>query len=127
MTFTSGNANGSSSRDERNNKNLAPYAAKPAPYSNGFIVEQPYPIGELLSKDKYPQNATPPKAFTPLTIRGVTYPHRLWVSPMCMCESTRETSPCVGFNNPDSSDNGHATDFHFVRTCRPAWRQQIYG
>lgn len=80
-------ANGSSSREEKNKAVLAPYPNPNADgYEGGFLPKQPYPIGQLLPAEKFPQNASPPKVFEPLTIRGVTFPHRLWVSPMCQCK-----------------------------------------
>ena len=81
--------NGTSSREEKNKANLAPFPNPGAPnYPNGYIPEQPYPIGALLPADKFPPNAKPPNAFEAVTIRGVTFPHRLWVAPMCQCEYT---------------------------------------
>ncbi|KAL1702722.1 hypothetical protein EV121DRAFT_261744 [Schizophyllum commune] len=45
------------------------------------------------------QDGSPcPKLFEPLTLKGVTFNNRIFVSPMCQY----------------SSDNGHATDWHFV-------------
>lgn len=80
-------ANGGASREEKNKANLAPFPNPAVPnYPNGYIPEQPNAIGSLLPADTFPQNAEPPKAFEPVTIRGVTFPHRLWVAPMCQCE-----------------------------------------
>lgn len=62
-----------------------------------FPLNDP-PIGTALPKAAYPQNAKVPKLFEPITIRGVTFKNRIWVSPMCQY----------------SSDNGHATDWHFA-------------
>ncbi|KAH9944246.1 FMN-linked oxidoreductase [Epithele typhae] len=56
------------------------------------------PIGLAYPSSIYPQNATMPELFKPLTIRGVTFHNRAFVSPMCQY----------------SSDKGHATDWHFV-------------
>ncbi|KAI0055862.1 FMN-linked oxidoreductase [Artomyces pyxidatus] len=55
-------------------------------------------IGSTMSPDTFPRNKELPALFKPLTIRGVTFPNRIWVSPMCQY----------------SSDNGHATDWHLV-------------
>ncbi|KAI0082093.1 FMN-linked oxidoreductase [Panus rudis PR-1116 ss-1] len=62
-----------------------------------FPLNDP-PIATPLSSTKFPQNAQIPKLFEPLTIRGVTFKNRIFVSPMCQY----------------SSDYGHATDWHFV-------------
>jgi hypothetical protein len=89
MTITqNGHAsNGSLSREEKNKAVVAPFGNPNADgYTRGYLPKQPYPIGSVLPSDKFPQNASPPKAFEPLTIRGVTFPHRLWVAPMCQCE-----------------------------------------
>ncbi|EMD41900.1 hypothetical protein CERSUDRAFT_110453 [Gelatoporia subvermispora B] len=56
------------------------------------------PIGSAFPADIFPQNTKLPKLFQPITLRGVTFKNRIWVSPMCQY----------------SSDNGHATDWHFV-------------
>ncbi|KAI0324471.1 FMN-linked oxidoreductase [Cubamyces sp. BRFM 1775] len=55
-------------------------------------------VGAALSKETHPQNAELPELFKPITIRGVEFHNRIFVSPMCQY----------------SSDNGHATDWHFV-------------
>lgn len=55
-------------------------------------------IGATLSPETFPQNAKLPALFQPLTTRGVTFNNRIFVSPMCQY----------------SSDNGHATEWHFV-------------
>ncbi|VDB91869.1 unnamed protein product [Peniophora sp. CBMAI 1063] len=56
------------------------------------------PPGATLSPETYPQNRNVPHLFRPITLRGVTFPNRIFVSPMCQY----------------SSDNGHATDWHLV-------------
>ncbi|KAH7097898.1 NADH:flavin oxidoreductase/NADH oxidase [Auriculariales sp. MPI-PUGE-AT-0066] len=66
-------------------------------------ADQYYPLNEPAIGAPYPaslmpQNATVPKLFQPLTLRGVEFKNRIWVSPMCQY----------------SSDNGHATDWHLV-------------
>ncbi|KAK9465685.1 hypothetical protein V1512DRAFT_265149 [Lipomyces arxii] len=46
-----------------------------------FYTPSQFPAaGTLLRK---PEGKEVPKAFTPLTIRGVTFQNRIWVSPMC--------------------------------------------
>lgn len=65
---------------------IAPFPNPKVPGYHESIPLQPYPIGSLLPSEKFPQNATPPKLFEELTIRGVTFPNRAWVSPMCMCK-----------------------------------------
>jgi len=66
---------------------FAPYPTKGVEGYPTFLPAQPQAIGSLLPSDKFPQNAKPAKLFEPLTIRGVTFPNRVWVSPMCMCKS----------------------------------------
>lgn len=66
--------------------NLAPFISKRVEGYHEFLPNQPYPVGSLLPSDKFPQNASPPKLFEPLVIRGTTFHNRLAVSPMCMCE-----------------------------------------
>lgn len=61
----------------------------PNPKVEGYheaIPRQPYPVGSLLPSEQFPQNEKPPKLFEELTIRGVTFPNRAWVSPMCQCK-----------------------------------------
>jgi hypothetical protein len=79
----------------------APDAAQIAPFPNPKVPNyhesiplQPYPIGSLLPAGKFPQNGNPPKLFEELTIRGVTFPNRCWVAPMCMCESDIRLVEC---------------------------------
>jgi hypothetical protein len=48
---------------------------------------QPQPIGSLFPQKQFPQNANPPKLFQELTIRGVTFPNRVWLAPMRMRKS----------------------------------------
>ncbi|THH06804.1 hypothetical protein EW146_g9501 [Bondarzewia mesenterica] len=55
-------------------------------------------IGATLPPETFHQNAELPALFKPLTIRNTTFNNRIFVSPMCQY----------------SSDNGHATDWHFV-------------
>ncbi|KZV73691.1 FMN-linked oxidoreductase [Peniophora sp. CONT] len=62
-----------------------------------FPLNTPQP-GATLNTEKYPQNHHIPPLFRPITLRGVTFPNRIFVSPMCQY----------------SSDNGHATDWHLV-------------
>ncbi|KAI0830479.1 FMN-linked oxidoreductase [Trametes gibbosa] len=74
------------------------YINKPVPGADQFFPLNEPSIGTAYPKDLYPQNAELPKLFEPLTIRDVTFKNRVFVSPMCQY----------------SSDNGHATDWHFV-------------
>jgi hypothetical protein len=67
------------------NPPFAPFKGQAADYSS-FIPKQPDQIGALASTKRFPQNKNVPKLFEPITIRGVTWPHRMWVAPMCMCE-----------------------------------------
>ncbi|TFY70007.1 hypothetical protein EVJ58_g98 [Rhodofomes roseus] len=55
-------------------------------------------IGTAYPESVYPQNAQLPLLFQPLTIKGMTFKNRIWVSPMCQY----------------SSDNGYATDWHLA-------------
>lgn len=55
-------------------------------------------IGAPFPSDVFPQNKTLPILFQPLTLRGVEFKNRIFVSPMCQY----------------SSDDGHASDFHLV-------------
>lgn len=54
---------------------------KPAEGVPFFTPAQEPPAGTAL--DPQPKNATIPKLFQPLTIRGVTFQNRIFVSPMC--------------------------------------------
>ncbi|KAK6346637.1 hypothetical protein TWF696_006756 [Orbilia brochopaga] len=56
-----------------------------------FTSAQIPPAGTAIPNDK-----PIPKVFQPLTIRGVTFQNRIWVSPMCQY----------------SADDGHLTDWH---------------
>ncbi|KAI1756408.1 hypothetical protein F4782DRAFT_486106 [Xylaria castorea] len=58
-------------------------------------VQQP-PAGTGLASKK--ENGSIPKLFTPLTLRGVTFPNRLFLAPLCQY----------------SADDGHATDWHLT-------------
>ena len=75
---------------------FAPYPTKGVEGYPTFLPAQPQAIGSLLPSDKFPQNAKPAKLFEPITIRGVTFPNRAWVSPMCMCKSLIKVSSRVG-------------------------------
>ncbi|GMK54448.1 hypothetical protein CspeluHIS016_0110340 [Cutaneotrichosporon spelunceum] len=78
-------------QDDRQHSSLQPSQHQPP-------VRSPDQIGALASVKLFPQNKNVPKLFEPITIRGVSWPNRMWVAPMCMY----------------SSDYGKATDFHFV-------------
>lgn len=67
---------------------LAPYPTKAVEGYHTFLPAQPQAIGSLLPADKFPQNAKPSKLFESIEFRGVTFPNRAWVAPMCMCKST---------------------------------------
>lgn len=66
---------------------FAPYETKGVPGYPTFLPAQPQAIGSLLPADKFPQNAKPSKLFESIEFRGVTFPNRAWVAPMCMCRS----------------------------------------
>ena len=67
------------------------------------------------TKHIYPQNADLPALFKPLTIRGVNFNNRIFVvrkssgSPHSSINHDMQSPMCQY-----SSDNGHATDWHFV-------------
>ncbi|AAW40788.1 oxidoreductase, putative [Cryptococcus deneoformans JEC21] len=86
--------------------NVFPYPARKVQGYPTFLPEQPQPIGSLLDDNEYKQNKNPPKLFQPITIRGVTFHNRAFVAPMCMY----------------SSDQGRATDHHFVHLGSMALR-----
>ncbi|KZT30840.1 FMN-linked oxidoreductase [Neolentinus lepideus HHB14362 ss-1] len=71
---------------------------KPAPGADQYLPLNEPGVGISYSKEAHAANASLPKIFQPLTLRGVTFHNRVWVAPMCQY----------------SSDNGHATDWHFV-------------
>ena len=52
----------------------------------------------LPPQSDFPQNEKLPKLLQPITIRGLTFKNRAFVSPMCQF----------------SADDGHATDWHLV-------------
>lgn len=66
-------------------KTLRVEAAKDVPF---FTPKQNPPAGTALEGP----NGKIPKLFTPLKIRGVQLPNRIWVSPMCQYSSSE------GFN-----------------------------
>ncbi|CAE7204298.1 unnamed protein product, partial [Rhizoctonia solani] len=70
----------------------------PAPGANAYYPLNDPPIGTPLSEEEYPQNKDIPKLFQPLTIRGVEFKNRIWVSPMCLY----------------SAADGYMTDWHLV-------------
>ncbi|WRT66358.1 uncharacterized protein IL334_003313 [Kwoniella shivajii] len=85
---------------------IFPYPPHQVKGYHEFLPLQTQPIGSLLPSDQYPQNENPPKLFEPLTIRGVEFPNRAWVAPMCQY----------------SSSNGQATDHHLVHLGSMAMR-----
>ncbi|OWZ58869.1 oxidoreductase [Cryptococcus neoformans c8] len=86
--------------------NVFPYPPRKVQGYPIFLPEQPQPIGSLLDDNEYKQNKNPPKLFQPITIRGITFHNRAFVAPMCMY----------------SSDQGRATDHHFVHLGSMALR-----
>ncbi|KAI9065906.1 FMN-linked oxidoreductase [Trametes sanguinea] len=74
------------------------YVNKPVPGVDQYFPLNEPSIGTAYPKETHPQNAQLPELFKPLTLRGVTFNNRIFVSPMCQY----------------SSDNGHATDWHLV-------------
>ncbi|KAF9270584.1 NADH:flavin oxidoreductase [Marasmius fiardii PR-910] len=70
-----------------------PFINCAAPDVEGYFPLNNPPIGT--SRDEQEE---PPLLFQPITIGGVTFKNRIFVSPMCQY----------------SSDNGHATDWHLV-------------
>lgn len=89
--------------------------------------------GSICSQETFPRNKDLPPLFTPLTIRGVTFPNRIFVVSnvahlggfllcahrwMLICHGPLSyqypfplsQSPITLY----SSDNGHATDWHLV-------------
>jgi len=75
-----------------------PFINKPNPNADQYFPLQEPAIGAAYPASDFPQNETLPKLFQPITIRGVTFKNRVFVSPMCQY----------------SADNGHATDWHLV-------------
>lgn len=61
---------------------LAPFPAQSAKYPT-YMPLQPVTIGSALKQEGSQRQA---ELFKPITIRGVTWPNRMWVAPMCMCE-----------------------------------------
>ncbi|KAK6910099.1 hypothetical protein I203_104130 [Kwoniella mangroviensis CBS 8507] len=85
---------------------IFPYPPKKVDGYPTYLPDQLQPVGSLLDPSVYKQNQNPPKLFEPLTIRGVEFPNRAWVAPMCQY----------------SSDEGKATDHHFVHLGSMAMR-----
>ena len=79
--------NGTSPQD-----NLAPFLNEGVKGYHTFLPQQERRIGKLLPSAKFPQNASPPKLFEPLTIRGHEFVNRAWVAPMCQCTSGQWSS-----------------------------------
>jgi hypothetical protein len=105
---------------------IAPFRNVGVPGYPTFLPQQPQAIGSLLDSNKFPQNKCPPRLFEPLTIRGQTFHNRAWVAPMCQCElhdlSTGYNAWALMWDLTDSSDDGHATDHHFVHLGSMAMR-----
>ncbi|KAF9786184.1 FMN-linked oxidoreductase [Thelephora terrestris] len=68
------------------------------PNADQYFPHQEPSIGAAFPASIFPQNEKLPKLFQPITIRGLTFKNRAFVSPMCQY----------------SADNGHATDWHLV-------------
>ncbi|KAF8474313.1 FMN-linked oxidoreductase [Gautieria morchelliformis] len=75
-----------------------PFLNTPVPNEDQFYPLNDPPIGATYPPHIYPQNLEIPPLLRPITIRGVTFKNRIFVSPMCQY----------------SSDNGHASDWHLV-------------
>lgn len=69
----------------------------PAPGVSFYTPRQTPSAGTALHNTE--STETPSKLFTPLTLRGVTFQNRLFLSPLCQYSGTRE---------------GHATDWHLA-------------
>ncbi|KIW16425.1 hypothetical protein PV08_06477 [Exophiala spinifera] len=69
---------------------------KPAEGISYFTPAQVPPAGT--AKDPQSDNHPIPKIFQPLTIRGVTFQNRIWLSPLCQY----------------SAQDGHVTDWHLT-------------
>lgn len=112
----------------RTMSNVFPYPPRKVQDYPTFLPEQPQPIGSLLDDNEYKQNKNPPKLFHPITIRGVTFHNRAFVAPMCMCTYCQTSSEMSsrkrtdGVMKIDSSDQGRATDHHFVHLGSMALR-----
>ncbi|WVW83904.1 hypothetical protein I302_105926 [Kwoniella bestiolae CBS 10118] len=92
--------------DHEHAQPIYPYPLSTVPSYPSYLPAQTQAIGSLLPVREYPQNENPPKLFEGLTIRGVEFGNRCWVSPMCQY----------------SSDNGHATTHHLVHIGSMAMR-----
>jgi 2,4-dienoyl-CoA reductase-like NADH-dependent reductase (Old Yellow Enzyme family) len=69
---------------------------KGTPGISYFTPAQVPPAGT--AKDPQPEGHAIPKLFQPLTVRGVTFPNRIWLSPLCQY----------------SAQNGYLTDWHLT-------------
>ncbi|WWC89309.1 uncharacterized protein L201_004230 [Kwoniella dendrophila CBS 6074] len=90
----------------KTNQPIFPNPPKKVQGYHTYLPDQVQPVGSLLNPEVYKQNQDPPKLFESLTIRGVEFPNRVWIAPMCQY----------------SSDNGKATDHHFVHLGSMAMR-----
>ncbi|WWC70215.1 uncharacterized protein I206_104165 [Kwoniella pini CBS 10737] len=90
----------------KSNQPIFPNPPKKVEGYHEFLPDQLQPIGSLLNPKEYKQNQEPPALFKPLTIRGVEFPNRAWVAPMCQY----------------SADDGKATDHHLVHLGSMAMR-----
>lgn len=64
---------------------MAPFPAQSAEYPT-YMPLQAVTIGSELKQEGSERQA---QLFKPITIRGVTWPNRMWVAPMCMCKYLR--------------------------------------
>jgi hypothetical protein len=69
---------------------------KPAPNISYYTPAQNPPSGT--AADPQSDGSHPPKLFQPLTIRGVTFQNRIFLSPLCQY----------------SAENGHLTNWHLT-------------
>ena len=69
---------------------------KPADGAPYFTPAQIPPAGT--AKDPQPEGHPIPKIFQPLKVRGITFPNRIWLSPLCQY----------------SAQNGYLTDWHLT-------------
>ncbi|KAF9648496.1 FMN-linked oxidoreductase [Thelephora ganbajun] len=74
------------------------FVNKRNPNAGQYFPRQEPAIGAAYPTSDFPQNEHLPKLFQPITIGGLTFKNRAFVSPMCQY----------------SADNGHATDWHLV-------------
>jgi 2,4-dienoyl-CoA reductase-like NADH-dependent reductase (Old Yellow Enzyme family) len=99
---------------------MTPNINKPVPGAKEFYPLNEPSIGTTLSPETFLRNKDLPPLFTPLTIRGVTFANRIFV----VSEVAHWVDVCSAHTDgpslsqapisQNSSDNGHATDWHLV-------------